>query len=65
MYPCFPKGIYTTGRKTIKASLDSDIKVIQNSYIMDITALVEDANHRNSTFLKILQNTIKESSIQG
>lgn len=51
--------------KPIKASLDDNIRVIQNSYIMDFTALVEDANHRNSTFLKILQNTIKESSIQG
>ena len=63
--PLFSQGNIYYRSKTIKASLDSDIKVIQNSYIMDITALVEDANHRNSTFLKILQNTIKESSIQG
>lgn len=33
--------------------------VIQNSYIMDFTALVEDANSRNETFLKILKSNFK------
>lgn len=37
--------------------LDLDMKqsVIQNAYILDYKAMVEDANSRNSTFLKILR----------
>lgn len=62
--PLFSQGNIYYRSKPIKASLGSNAIVIQNSYIMDFTALVEDANHRNSTFLKILQNTIKESPIQ-
>ena len=34
--------------------------VIQNAYIMDFKALVEDANSRNEAFLKVLQSHFKQ-----
>lgn len=46
------KKVYTDKTKTVG--------VIQNAYILDFKALVEDANSRNETFLKILQNNFKK-----
>ena len=34
--------------------------VVQNAYIMDFKALVEDANSRNEAFLKVLQNHFRQ-----
>ena len=48
--------------KEVYTDLNRTQKVIQNSYIMDYTALVEDADNRNSTFLKIIRNKIAESN---
>ena len=62
--PLFSKGSIYFRSKEIFPSLDKETKVIQNAYIMDYTALVEDANYRNSIFLKILQGKFKESSEQ-
>lgn len=45
------KMVYTDKTKTFG--------VIQNAYILDFKALVEDANSRNETFLKILQSNFK------
>lgn len=56
--------LYSTGNvyfrsKTIYTDKTKSKSVIQNVYIMDYKALVEDANSRNETFLKILQNKFK------
>ena len=45
--------------KTVYTDKTKNFGVIQNSYIMDFTALVEDANSRNESFLKILQSNFK------
>lgn len=42
--------------KPVYTDLKKSFSVVQNSYIMDFSALVEDANTRNETFLKILKN---------
>ena len=47
------KKVYTDKNKTLC--------VIQNAYIMDFKALVEDANSRNETFLSILRNQFEKS----
>lgn len=53
--PLFSHGDIWYRQKEIKATLNAINVVIQNSYIMDFKALVEDAQSRNSTFLKILK----------
>ena len=53
--PLFSHGDIWYRQKKIKPTLNALNVVIQNSYIMDFKALVEDAQSRNSTFLKILK----------
>ena len=53
--PLFSKGSIYFKSKTIYTDKSKSYGVIQNSYIMDFKALVEDANLRNETFLKILK----------
>lgn len=43
---------------------DEHLSVIQNAYIMDFKALIEDANQRNSTFMKILKSKFAEDMKQ-
>ena len=60
--PLFSTGSVYYKSKEVYTDLNRSQKVIQNSYIMDYTALVEDADNRNSTFLKIIRNKIAESN---
>lgn len=53
--PLFSNGSIYFKSKTIYTDKSRSYGVIQNSYIMDFKALVEDANTRNETFLKILK----------
>ena len=55
----FSNGSVYFRSKTVYTDKTKTFGVIQNSYIMDFTALVEDANSRNETFLKILQSNFK------
>lgn len=57
--PLFSNGSVYFRSKTVYTDKTKNFGVIQNSYIMDFTALVEDANSRNETFLKILQSNFK------
>ncbi len=57
--PLFSNGSVYFRSKTVYTDKTKTYGVIQNSYIMDYTALVEDANSRNETFLKILQSNFK------
>lgn len=45
--------------KSVYLDLDMKQSVIQNAYILDYKAMVEDADSRNSTFLKILRERFK------
>jgi len=54
--PLFSKGSVYFKSKPIFTDKSQSFSVEQNVYILDFKALVEDANSRNSTFLKILQN---------
>lgn len=38
--------------------------IIQNAYILDIKALIEDANNRNSSFMKILKSHFAQEAIE-
>lgn len=57
--PLFSNGSVYFRSKTVYTDKSKSFGVIQNSYIMDYTALVEDASSRNETFLKILQSNFK------
>lgn len=57
--PLFSNGASYFRSKEVFTDLQQTKSVIQNAYIMDFTALVEDACARNETFLKILQNSFK------
>lgn len=55
------KPLYSNGKvyfrsKPIYTDKSMQYSVIQNSYIMDFKALVDDANSRNETFLRILKH---------
>lgn len=54
--PLFSNGSVYFKSKPVYTDLKKSFSVVQNSYIMDFSALVEDANTRNETFLKILKN---------
>ena len=54
--PLFSNGSSYFRSKEVFTDLHQTNSVIQNAYIMDFKALVEDANSRNETFLKILKN---------
>lgn len=57
--PLFSNGTSYFRSKEVYTDLQQTNCVIQNAYIMDFTALVEDASTRNETFLKILQSSFK------
>lgn len=59
--PLFSNGSIYFKSKTIYTDKSKSYGVIQNSYIMDFKALVEDANSRNETFLKILKHQFENS----
>lgn len=59
--PLYSNGKVYFRSKPIYTDLTMSYSVIQNAYIMDYKALIEDANSRNETFLKILQNQFKEA----
>ena len=54
--PLFSNGKIYFRSKPIYCDISKTTCVIQNSYIMDFKALVEDADSRNETFLKILRH---------
>lgn len=54
--PLFSNGSIYFKSKTVYTDKSKSYGVIQNSYIMNFKALVEDANSRNETFLKILKH---------
>ena len=54
--PLFSNGKIYFRSKPIYSDISKTTCVIQNSYIMDFKALVEDADSRNETFLKILRH---------
>lgn len=58
--PLFSHGNVWYRQKEIKPSLNAKNVVIQNSYIMDFKALVDDARSRNDTFLRILKEKFSE-----
>lgn len=58
-YPLYSKSNVYFRSKEIYSDSSLTNKVIQNAYIMDFKALVEDADARNSTFLKLLKDGFK------
>lgn len=54
--PLFSHGNIYYKVKPVYRDLNDDIGVIQHSYILDYKSLVEDANARNSAFLRILKD---------
>lgn len=58
--PLFSNGNVYFRSKPIFLDKTQTKSVIQNAYIMDFKALVEDANSRNEAFLKVLQNHFKQ-----
>ena len=58
--PLFSNGSVYFRSKTVYIDKNKSFGVIQNAYILDYKALVEDANSRNETFLKILQRHFNE-----
>lgn len=59
--PLFSNGSIYFKSKTVYTDKSKSYGVIQNSYIMDFKALVEDANSRNETFLKILKHQFENA----
>ena len=59
--PLFSNGNIYFKSKIVYTDKSKSYGVIQNSYIMDFKALVEDANSRNETFLKILRHQFDNS----
>lgn len=60
--PLFSNGSVYFRSKEVYSDLEESACVIQNSYIMDFHALVEDANSRNKTFLKVLKSYFSNNS---
>lgn len=58
--PLFSNGSSYFRSKMIFTDLQQTKSVLQNAYIMDFKALVEDANSRNETFLKILKSNFNK-----
>ena len=58
--PLFSNGNIYFRSKPVYLDLSKQQSVIQNAYILDFSAIVEDADSRNSTFLKILQNKFEK-----
>lgn len=59
--PLYSNGTIYYRSKAITSDLSFNYRVIQNAFILDFKALVEDADARDSTFLKILKNEFKKS----
>lgn len=59
--PLFSSGNVYFRSKTIYTDKTKSFGVIQNAYIMDYRALIEDANSRNETFLDILRHHFNNS----
>lgn len=57
--PLFSNGEIYFRSKTVYLDLNKQQSVIQNAYILDFRAMIEDADSRNSTFLKILRERFK------
>lgn len=57
--PLFSNGEMYFRSKSVYLDLDMKQSVIQNAYILDYKAMIEDADSRNSTFLKILRERFK------
>lgn len=62
--PLFSNGEMYFRSKSVYLDLDMKQSVIQNAYILDYKAMVEDADSRNSTFLKILQKRFEMNHIK-
>lgn len=62
--PLFSNGEIYFRSKTVFLDLNKQQSVIQNAYILDFKAMVEDANSRNSTFLKILRKRFEMNHIK-
>lgn len=59
--PLFSNGNVYFRSKKVYTDKTKTVGVIQNAYILDFKALVEDASSRNETFLKILQSNFKNN----
>ena len=59
--PLFSNGSIYFKSKIVYTDKTKSFGVIQNSYIMDIKALVEDAFSRNEAFLKILKHQFENT----
>lgn len=59
--PLYSNGNIYFRSKIVYTDKNKTSCVIQNAYIMDFKALVEDANSRNETFLTILRNQFEKS----
>lgn len=62
--PLFSNGEMYFRSKSVYLDLDMKQSVIQNAYILDYKAMVEDADSRNSTFLKILRKRFEMNHIK-
>lgn len=58
--PLFSAGTAYFRSKRIYTNFNMQQSVIQNAYIMDFKALVEDANQRNTTFMQILKTKFSQ-----
>lgn len=59
--PLFSNGSVYFKSKPVYTDLGKSFCVVQNSYIMDFKALVEDAHTRNETFLTILKHQFENT----
>lgn len=59
--PLFSNGNVYFRSKKVYTDITRAVSVIQNAYIMDFKALVEDASSRNETFLNILKSHFNHS----
>lgn len=62
--PLYSNGDIYFRSKTVYLDLSKQQSVIQNTYILDFKAMVEDACSRNSTFLKILQRRFETNRVK-
>lgn len=62
--PLFSNGEMFFRSKTVYLDFSKQLSVIQNAYILDFKAMIEDADSRNSTFLKILRKRFETNYTQ-
>lgn len=58
--PLFSNGKIYFRSQPVYLDVKGQQSIIQNAYILDFSAIIEDANSRNSTFLKILQHNFEK-----